>query len=89
MKLVITILGKDQVGIVAMVATACAEQNINILDINQNTLKGLFHMVMIADAAKAKVPLRELQDILKDKGEKMGLEIRAQHEDIFKIMHKV
>jgi ACT domain-containing protein len=89
MKIVITITGRDQIGIVAMVATACAEHHVNILDINQNIIRDLFHMIMIGDMATSKIQLRELQEILKAKGEAMGLEIRAQSEDIFKLMHRV
>ena len=89
MKIVITITGRDQIGIVAMVAVACAEHNVNILDINQNIIDDLFHMIMIGDMAKSKIQLRELQEILKAKGEAMSLEIRAQSADIFKIMHRV
>ncbi len=89
MKIVITITGRDQIGIVAMVATACAEHNVNILDINQNIVNGFFNMVMIADMAASKMPLVGLQEHLKKVGEEIGVEIKVQHEDIFKIMHRV
>jgi len=89
MKVVITIIGYDRVGIVAMVSNVCAERNVNILDINQNIINGLFNMVMIAEMTGATVPLQELQDVLKVKGEEMGLQIKVQHEDIFKVMHSI
>jgi len=89
MKVVITIIGYDRVGIVAMVSGACAEHNVNILDMNQNIMNGFFNMVMIADLDGAKVPLRELQEIMRVKGEAMGLQIKIQSEDIFKAMHTI
>jgi len=89
MRVVITIIGHDQVGIVAMVSTALAQHSVNILDINQNIINGFFNMVMIADMAGAGISLKDLQQLLKAKAEPMGLEIKVQHEDIFKIMHTV
>lgn len=89
MRVVITIIGHDRVGIVAMVSTALAASNVNILDINQNIINGFFNMVMIADISGATVSLKDLQTLLKEKGEAMGLEIKVQHEDIFRIMHRI
>lgn len=89
MKVVITIIGQDRVGIVAMVSTALAASNVNILDINQNIINGFFNMVMIADISGATVSLKDLQKLLREKGEAIGLEIKVQHEDIFRIMHRI
>lgn len=89
MRVVITIIGHDQVGIVAMVSTTLAEHNVNIEDINQNIMNGFFNMVMFADMSSAKISLKDLQQLLKEKGEAIGLEIKVQHEDIFKIMHRI
>lgn len=89
MKVVITIIGYDRVGIVAMVSQTCAENNVNILDINQNIMHGFFNMVMIADMDGATLPLRDLQEKLRVKGEEMGLQIKVQSEDIFKAMHTI
>lgn len=89
MKVVITVVGKDKVGIIAKVSAALAENNVNILNINQNILDGYFNMVMIAELSEATVPLKVLQKVLAEKGKEMGLEIKAQHEDIFMLMHKV
>lgn len=72
-----------------MVSTTLAEYNVNILDINQNIINGFFNMVMIADMSGARLSLKDLQQLLKEKGEVMGLEIKVQHEDIFKIMHRI
>lgn len=89
MKIVVTILGKDRVGIIAMVSNILAENNVNILNINQNILDGFFNMVMIAEMSESKIKLKDLQQILREKGEAINLEIKAQHQDIFNIMHKV
>jgi ACT domain-containing protein len=89
MKIVITIIGRDRVGIVAKVSTALAESNVNILDINQNIVHGYFNMVMVADMATAKISLQDLQQQFKTLGESLGLEIKIQHEDIFNVMHRV
>lgn len=89
MKVVITIIGQDRVGIVAKVSTLLASSAVNILDINQNIVHGYFNMVMVADMEKASIDLKGLQAALKATGEDLGLEIKAQHEDIFKLMHRV
>lgn len=90
MKLVVTIVGKDRVGIIATVSSVLAENNVNILNINQNIMEGFFNMVMIAEMSEdSKLKLGELQKILKDKGEEMGLDIKAQHMDIFNVTHNV
>lgn len=89
MKIVVTIVGKDRVGIIAMVSNVLAENKVNILNINQNILDGFFNMVMIADMNESKIKLQELQQILREKGEEINLEIKAQHQDIFNIMHKI
>jgi len=89
MKVVITIVGKDRVGIIAKVSSILAERDANILNINQNIVDGFFNMVMIVDMTNVNSPLTELQQLLKDEGQAMGLDIRAQHEDIFKSMHTI
>lgn len=89
MKIVITIIGKDRVGIVAKVAAALAEDGINILDINQNIVHGFFNMVMVADMEASAKPLQDLQAQFKKLGETIGVEIKIQHEDIFNVMHRV
>jgi ACT domain-containing protein len=90
MKLVVTIVGKDRVGIIATVSSVLAENNVNILNINQNIMEGFFNMVMIAEMSEdSKLKLGELQMVLKDTGEEMGLDIKAQHMDIFNVTHNV
>ena len=90
MKLVVTIFGRDQVGIVAMVSGILAEQRVNILNVNQNIMDGFFNMVMIAEMPDdAQIRLKDLQDLLRQKGEERGLEIKLQHQEIFQVMHSV
>ena len=89
MKLVVTILGKDQVGIIAKVSTILAENNVNIINVNQNIIDGFFNMIMMGEAEDGKVKLPEIQKLLKEKGEELNLEIKIQNQDIFKIMHTV
>lgn len=89
MKIVITVLGRDRVGIIAMVSTVLAENGVNILNLDQTIVDGFFNMIMTADMAGARISLKELQELLRDKGEAMGLEIRVQHADIFQVMHRI
>lgn len=89
MKAVITVIGKDKVGIIARVSALLAENGVNILDITQTIMQELFTMVMLVDISVTKVKFTELVDILAKIGEDMGLEIRCQHEDIFNSMHRI
>ena len=87
MKLVITVIGVDRVGIIAGVSNVLAENDVNILSINQNIMDGFFNMVMMCESKDNK--LAALQDALHALGEQLGVEIRAQHADIFLSMHRV
>lgn len=89
MKAVITVIGKDKVGIIARVSALLAENGVNILDITQTIMQELFTMVMLVDISVTKVKFTELVDSLAKIGEDMGLEIRCQHEDIFNSMHRI
>ena len=90
MKLVVTIVGRDQVGIVAMVSGILAEQRVNIMNVNQNIMDGFFNMVMIAEMPDdADIRLKDLQELLRKKGEERGLQIKLQQQDIFQVMHSV
>lgn len=86
---VITVVGKDTVGIIAKVCTYLAENNVNILDISQTIVQGFFNMMMITDANNAEKKFDELAKGLEELGEGMGLTIRCQHEDIFNKMHRI
>lgn len=89
MRVVLTIVGKDKVGITAKVSNALAEMNINIININQNIMQGFFNMVLIADMAEANVPIAEARDKMAALGVEIGVEIRLQSEDIFSAMHRI
>jgi ACT domain-containing protein len=88
-RVIVTVIGEDKVGIIAAVATLLAESNANIVDISQTTLREFFTMIMLVDLENATVPFDELKRRLNAKGESMGLKIDAQHEDVFKFMHRV
>ena len=88
-RIVITVVGKDTVGIIARVCTYLADSNINILDLNQSILQGFFNMVLIADIAASTVPFDRVQDELKELGERIGLDIKTQREEIFEMMHRI
>lgn len=89
MKLVVTVVGQDRVGIIAKVSDILATHSVNILNINQNIVDGFFNMVLIADMTNSSINLKDLQNSLDAKGREMGLDIKAQHEDIFRIMHRI
>ena len=89
MRVVLTIVGKDKVGITAKVSNALAEMNINIININQNIMQGFFNRVLIADMAEANVPIAEARDKMAALGVEIGVEIRLQSEEIFSAMHRI
>ena len=85
MKAIVTVIGKDQVGITAAVCALLAQHNINILDINQTILQEYFTMVMLVDLSACELSIGELSKA----GEERGLSIRIQREDIFNAMHRI
>ena len=90
MRAVITVAGKDRVGIIAEVTQALAHQNVNVLDITQTILPpDLFTLVMLVDASQCKVPFGDLADQLAALGNQSGLAIQAQREDTFQAMHRI
>ena len=86
---VITVVGKDTVGIIAKVCTYLAENNVNILDITQTILDGYFNMMMITDTSLSPKKLDVLAQELEEIGKEIGVTIHAQHEDIFTKMHRI
>jgi ACT domain-containing protein len=86
---VITVVGKDRVGIIAKVCTYLAENNINILDITQTIVQGFFNMMMIVDASQSPKEFDKIVEELEQLGVEIGVRIRAQHEDIFDKMHRI
>lgn len=89
MKAIVTVLGKDRVGIIARVAVKLAEYNINVLDISQTILDGNFTMVMSVDMALCSESFGAVKEILRALGEEMGLSIRIQRTEIFDAMHSI
>ena len=89
MQVVLTIVGKDKVGITARVTNALAEMNINIININQNIMQGFFNMVLIADMEGAHETLADSRQRMVQLGEEIGVEIRLQSEEIFAAMHRI
>ena len=89
MKAVITVTGKDSVGIIARVASACGECDANIVDISQSVLKEYFAMIMLADIDKLNVDFSVFVDKLSALGKEKGLDIHTMHEDIFNTMHHI
>ncbi len=88
-KTIITVVGKDTVGIIAKVCTYLAENNINILDISQTIVQDYFNMMMIVDANESVKPFGDMAMELDKVGEDIGVKITCQHEDIFNKMHRI
>ena len=89
MRAIVTVIGKDRVGIIAGVCSLLASKDVNILDISQTVLQEYLTMIMLVDASASTVPFGTLADELKSRGEEMGLSIRIQREDIFEAMHRI
>ncbi len=89
MKGIITVVGKDQVGIIAAICTYLSDNGINILDISQTIVQEYFNMLMIVDISKTSFKFEEHTEMLNELGEKIGVKITLQHEDIFNIMHRI
>ena len=89
MKAIVTVVGKDRVGIIAGVCTALARFNVNVLDISQTVMQGYFTMMMATEVSGCNVPLAELATRMEEVGRDMGLSIRVQREDIFEAMHRI
>ena len=88
-KAVITVVVKDKVGIISGVTNILAQKDVNILDISQTILDDMFTMMMISDVDKCSISFGELSKALADEGEKLGVEIRIQLEQIFQSMHRI
>ena len=88
-KTIITVVGKDAVGIIAKVCTYLAENQVNILDISQTIVQGYFNMMMVADTSGSEKDMSELAADLDRLGRETGVVIHCQHEDIFQMMHRI
>lgn len=89
MKAVITVLGKDRVGIIAAITAALAENGVNILDISQTILQDYFTMIMLAETPATGLGLPELAERLDEVGKSLGVQVRVQHEAVFSAMHRI
>ena len=89
MRAIVTVTGKDTVGIIAGVCTELANLEVNILDINQTVMDGFFVMNMLVDLSTSSKSYDLVRDSLDEKGVQMGLTIRIQREDIFNAMHRI
>ena len=89
MKCIISVIGKDAVGILAKVTNICAAAKVNIMDVSQTIMQDVFAMTMLADLSGSTVPFGELSDKLKSAGEEMNLQVHVMHEDIFNSMHRI
>ena len=89
MNAIVTVVGRDRVGIIAAICNKLANFNVNILDISQTILQGSFTMVMAVDIAAATAPFGDLSAALSELGGEMGLSIRIQREEIFNAMHQI
>ena len=89
MRAIVTVIGKDRVGIIADVTALLAQYGVNVLDISQTVLQEYFTMIMLVDAEQCTVPFADLARTLDEAGTQCGLQIRAQREDIFNAMHRI
>lgn len=89
MRAVVTVIGKDKTGIISKVSAFLAERDVNILDISQTILDEYFAMIMLVDLSKSNAKLATLSEECAAMGEKIGMSIHLQHEDIFNAMHSV
>lgn len=89
MRAVITVVGKDMVGILAGVSGICAQRSVNVTEVTQSILHDIFCMIMMADVSDCTVPFSDFSDELSEYGKKNGLSIHVMNEDIFNSMHRI
>lgn len=89
MKAIVTVIGRDRVGIIAQVCTLLSENGVNVLDISQTVLQEYLTMIMLVDTTESKVPFADLVRLLEESGKAHDLVIHAQREDIFHAMHRI
>ena len=89
MKAIVTVIGKDRVGIIAGVCSLLAENGVNVLDISQTVMRDYFTMIMLVDASGCQTDFAQLSELLKTRGEEQELSIRIMREDIFEAMHRI
>ena len=89
MKAIVTVIGKDRIGIIANISRILSQQKINVLDISQTVLQGYFTMIMLVDTAECPIAFDKLAALLLQHGEEEGYSVRIQREDIFEAMHRI
>lgn len=89
MRAIITVVGKDKVGIIACVSNILAQNDVNILDISQTIMQGFFTMIMLVDLEISKLRFDEIKTLLVNKGKEIGVDINMQHEDIFNAINRI
>lgn len=89
MKAVISVIGKDRVGILAGVSSKCAEYGVNIIDVSQTVIGGMFTMIMLGDIDGLNIKFGEFAENMQNFGEEIGMVVRVMHEDIFNSMHRI
>lgn len=89
MRAIITVLGKDTVGILAKMSSGCAAHNVNVLEVTQSILQDLFAMIMLVDISGCDIPFTQFADEMSTLGDEMGLKVHTMHEDLFLSMHTI
>ena len=89
MKAIVTVIGKDRVGIIAKVSNALAKNRVNIMDISQTILQDYFAMIMLVDLTEMTISFSDLSEKLAEEGKTIGVQIKIQREEVFKTMHQV
>lgn len=89
MKTIVSVIGKDAVGIIAKVSNICSECNVNIVDISQSVLQDMFVMVMLTEITESNCSFADFSDKMTALGKENNLDIRVMHEDVFNSMHRI
>lgn len=89
MKAVVTVIGKDMVGILAKVSAQCAAHNANVIEVTQSVMQDLFAMIMLVEIADLSCPFSQFSEALSQTGAELGLSVHVMHEDIFNSMHRI
>ena len=89
MKAVVTVIGKDMVGILSRVSAICADKGANVLEVTQSIMQDMFAMIMMIDISGCTVPFSALTDEFEALGDRLGLKIHVMHEDVFNSMHRI
>ncbi len=89
MRAIITVVGKDKIGIIAGITSVLSKHKVNVLDISQTILQEYFTMIMLVDLSRMEISLAELKQKLEEEGSNLGVSVRIQHEEIFQSMHRI